>query len=122
MSVLYLKSMGTKLQEYEKENELLKKIIEIQKVKIEQQNIMIDHIIEEMENKIKMLEKEKATKKYKYFVAWAYNNGQGCSEFIRDEKIQCIEDIKCMAKDIEKVNDIKGVVILNFIEWKGDKE
>lgn len=35
MGVLYIKSLGTELQEYQKENELLKKIIEIQKIKIE---------------------------------------------------------------------------------------
>lgn len=35
MGVLYIKSLGTELQECQKENELLKKIIEIQKIKIE---------------------------------------------------------------------------------------
>ena len=35
MGVLYIKSLGTELQKCQKENELLKKIIEIQKIKIE---------------------------------------------------------------------------------------
>jgi hypothetical protein len=34
MSVLYIKSLGTELKECQKENELLKKIIEIQNIRI----------------------------------------------------------------------------------------
>lgn len=82
----------------------------------------IELFIEELEHKIEVIKKEKDTKTYKYFVAWKYDKGHGCSEVTRNEKIQCFEDIKGIVKYLEKENDLKGIVILNFIEWKGDEE
>ncbi len=57
---------------------------------------------------------------FKYFVSYAYNKGFGNLEIVTNYKIQTFKDIKSITEKIEEDGNLKDVLILNFIELKGD--
>lgn len=57
---------------------------------------------------------------FKYFVSYAYNKGFGNLEIVINYKIQTFKDIKSITEKIEENGNLKDVLILNFIELKGD--
>ena len=55
---------------------------------------------------------------FKYFVSYVYNKGFGNSETVTNYKIQTFKDIKSITEKIEEDENLKDVLILNFIELK----
>lgn len=57
---------------------------------------------------------------FKCFVSYVYNKGFGNSETVTNYKIQTFKDIKSITEKIEEDGNLKDVLILNFIELKGE--
>lgn len=55
-------------------------------------------------------------KKYIYFVSYFHQNGFGSVEIFRDEKIVSYKDIKEITKVIAESNNIKDVIVINYIQ------
>lgn len=56
---------------------------------------------------------------YKYFISYNYGNGFGCTESVIDYKIESMEDIKRIRKEIEddlKKNGMSGTVVILY--WR----
>ncbi len=53
-------------------------------------------------------------KEYTYFISYSYQGGFGNASFIRKEEIETFEDLNSIKDDIEKNNNLNGVIILNF--------
>ena len=55
-------------------------------------------------------------KKYIYFVSYSYQKGFGSSEIFRDKKITSYKDVKEVSEVICEANNIKDVIIINYIQ------
>lgn len=56
---------------------------------------------------------------YRYFISFSHEGGFGNLEVQRGLEIECIEDIKDIARQIEEKDEsIKQVVILSFQRFK----
>ena len=53
-------------------------------------------------------------KRYLYNVAYFHSNGNGCSQIIRNTKINSLQEFDSVRQFIEEHNNLSSVVIINY--------
>lgn len=57
----------------------------------------------------------------KYFISYAHSRGFGASEFYINHPISDYEDLRGIAKIIEREENVHGVVIINFRRFEDEE-
>lgn len=57
----------------------------------------------------------------KYFISYSHSRGFGASEFYRDRPISDYEDLRVIAKIIEREENVHSVVIINFRRFEDEE-